>query len=417
MPPPPHASLEDTHADLQAEHSVAPFLEPDLPRVPTPPPQTGGTTRRGRTVRLPWKVRNQAPTADETVNIEDVERHEEEVPVTTRGARRVLLLVTEWVRSPFNHFGLRRFYKRKPLRAPNVTIDLDARYAPTADAVAAKKSRRTISQIVFPYPNLSAFLFDYHHKRSRVKTLKDRADLQSLMKRKDFLFEDVVDVSFDRIDALLAQGGAGEEDSLPARDGWVKSSVVIGIPSGRKTTQASRREDLATQRRLQRHQHIPDTPPEHALPGIHYAVHGFWRKRLCPEIVRTLSTDPAAKDFVFDPYYVECRIPGTDRVERVHGEAYTSQAFVQEDIRLQNSPPEPGCELPRVIVGLMFWSDATQLAQFGQAKVWPLYLYYGNQSKYERGRPTAHAGHHVAYFVSVCILRSASCQSNFAHEP
>ena len=52
----------------------------------------------------------------------------------------------------------------------------------------------------------------------------------------------------------------------------------------------------------------------------------------------------------------------------------------------------------------MFWSDSTHLANFGTAKVWPLYLYFGNLSKYIHGKPNSNACHHVAYIPSVSPL-------------
>ncbi|KAK7679638.1 hypothetical protein QCA50_017350 [Cerrena zonata] len=45
----------------------------------------------------------------------------------------------------------------------------------------------------------------------------------------------------------------------------------------------------------------------------------------------------------------------------------------------------------------MLYSDSTHLANFGDASLWPLYLYFGNQSKYERVRPATGSCHHVAY--------------------
>ncbi|TFK62834.1 hypothetical protein BDN72DRAFT_902894 [Pluteus cervinus] len=49
----------------------------------------------------------------------------------------------------------------------------------------------------------------------------------------------------------------------------------------------------------------------------------------------------------------------------------------------------------------MFYSDATRVAQFGQAKLWPIYVFFGNQSKYDRGRPSARAAHNLAFLPSV----------------
>ncbi|KIO08844.1 hypothetical protein M404DRAFT_22671 [Pisolithus tinctorius Marx 270] len=49
----------------------------------------------------------------------------------------------------------------------------------------------------------------------------------------------------------------------------------------------------------------------------------------------------------------------------------------------------------------MFFSDATHLATFGNAKAWPLYLYFGNVSKYARAMPNSGACHLVAFFPSL----------------
>lgn len=51
----------------------------------------------------------------------------------------------------------------------------------------------------------------------------------------------------------------------------------------------------------------------------------------------------------------------------------------------------------------MFASDATMLASFGTAKLWPLYLYFGNDSKYRRGKPSENLCEQVAYFEKVPI--------------
>ncbi|KAI0647705.1 hypothetical protein C8Q79DRAFT_999321 [Trametes meyenii] len=45
----------------------------------------------------------------------------------------------------------------------------------------------------------------------------------------------------------------------------------------------------------------------------------------------------------------------------------------------------------------MPWSDSTHLADFGTASLWPIYVQFGNQSKYERAKPSARACHHAAY--------------------
>ncbi|CDO68696.1 hypothetical protein BN946_scf184652.g23 [Trametes cinnabarina] len=404
-----HASYQRPSLAERASIPHEPNIDLHVPDIEPVAEPGSRVSRSGRKIRATWKVRDQLPEPEsmleENAALENIREADSADPGLRREgpARRVVLLVTERIRGMFNTFGLRRFYKRRPHRPPPVNLDINARYTPTANNVAQNKSARPLKDILDPFPNLSSFLFARHHMSSSSKSLEDRASLQALLTRPDFDTRDLVGVQFDKIDDKLAQEDNSLGDSaLDPKDGWRESSITIGIPSGRKATAASRREEATTQRRLQRHQHVTDTPASEPIAGHHYTVHGFWHKSLCMEIRHTLSLDPSAKDFVFDPYVTERRVPGSaERVERVHGELYTSDAFVQEDLRLQNAPPEPGCELPRAIAALMFWSDATQVAQFGQAKVWPNYLYYGNQSKYERARPTAHAAHHVAYFPSL----------------
>ncbi|KAG2110219.1 uncharacterized protein F5147DRAFT_772486 [Suillus discolor] len=65
---------------------------------------------------------------------------------------------------------------------------------------------------------------------------------------------------------------------------------------------------------------------------------------------------------------------------------------------LQESPRELGCDLFCVVITLMFWSDATHLTTFGNVRLWPVYMYFGNESKYRHCKPSCNLSDHVAYF-------------------
>lgn len=393
--------------------SSADRIHDDLPpHEDTPPAESGiRRTRTGRVVLPTWKVRDtlpeeagadfQAEPVEPESTTPDSERTAPDSERTTRPTgRRVVLLVTDCVRTVANTFGLRRFYKRRPVRSPNARVDLEACYGPTANAAAAKKSSRSISEIIFPYPNLSSWRFGWHYSRGYKKTRDDMQEMQRLLSRPDFVAGDVQDTQFDQIDQLLLHPDTDTFPWAKEREGWRKTMVTIGIPSSKKATQASRREAAGAQRRVNRHELFEDSPPEHAVQGYHFNV-PFHHRNLCEEIKKTLSTDPAARDFVMDPYFVEHAAPQSARVERAYGEVYNSEAFMKEDLRLQNSPPEPDCELPRSVLAIMLWSDATIVSQFGQSKAWPGYMYFGNQSKYTRARLTARAAHHIAFFPTV----------------
>jgi hypothetical protein len=92
---------------------------------------------------------------------------------------------------------------------------------------------------------------------------------------------------------------------------------------------------------------------------------------------------------------------------RLYGELYTSPAFNTAHQELLASPGEPGCNLPRAIVALMFWSDATRLSTFTNTKLWPVYMFFGNESKYRRCTPSFKLCEHIAYFETVCSTRSS----------
>ena len=81
-------------------------------------------------------------------------------------------------------------------------------------------------------------------------------------------------------------------------------------------------------------------------------------------------------------------------------ELYNADTFLEEHSKLA---AETGDDLERVIVAIMLWSDSTHLASFGNASLWPIYMYLGNLSKYRRGKPTSYTVHHIAYIPKVCI--------------
>ena len=64
--------------------------------------------------------------------------------------------------------------------------------------------------------------------------------------------------------------------------------------------------------------------------------------------------------------------------------------MIEEDQKLRSKPrnPEDPADLEYAIMPLILWSDATQLSSFGNASLWPIYLYFANISKYHRSRPT-----------------------------
>jgi len=114
-------------------------------------------------------------------------------------------------------------------------------------------------------------------------------------------------------------------------------------------------------------------------------------------IIRERITWPSVHPHLhFEPYKLFWQPDDATEQVRVHGELYTSEAFINAHNKLQDSPPEPECALPRVVLGLMFSSDGTQLMSFSMAKLWSIYLLIGNESK-GRLKSSCQAFEHVAY--------------------
>ncbi|KAF9539268.1 hypothetical protein CPC08DRAFT_651222 [Agrocybe pediades] len=111
--------------------------------------------------------------------------------------------------------------------------------------------------------------------------------------------------------------------------------------------------------------------------------------------------DESANRFHYSPFRLFWKRPPTSIPERVISELYNSDAFIAEHDNISKLPPAPGPPMESAIAAMMLWSDSTHLANFGDASLWPLYLFFGNQSKYSRSKPSSFAAHHVAYIPSL----------------
>lgn len=110
-----------------------------------------------------------------------------------------------------------------------------------------------------------------------------------------------------------------------------------------------------------------------------------------------LDHDPTVETYHWMPYEEYWQARDSALPERIYSELYNSDAFIQESSQLQQAAGSEEC----VIMGIMVWSDGTHLANFGNASLWPIYIYFGNQSKYYRSQTAAFAAHHLAYIPKV----------------
>ncbi|RDB16269.1 hypothetical protein Hypma_003008 [Hypsizygus marmoreus] len=132
---------------------------------------------------------------------------------------------------------------------------------------------------------------------------------------------------------------------------------------------------------------------------LEYMLSDFYHRSLVSIIEDKLRR--SHNNFHYEPFDLLWHSPSAAEPIQLYGECYTSSSFKDAHQELQRSPREPGCNLPRVVVALMFWSDATLLTNFGNAKLWPLYMCFGNESKYQRCKPSCNLFEHVAYFECI----------------
>ncbi|KAE9387588.1 hypothetical protein BT96DRAFT_960362 [Gymnopus androsaceus JB14] len=171
----------------------------------------------------------------------------------------------------------------------------------------------------------------------------------------------------------------GVRYDLQPDDGWIETSIKIPVPcTGVKQSEAD--------------------APAYELKGV------FYRKPL--EIIKSVFQSEQAKKFHYTPFklYQQQSFPDSPDI-CLHSELYNADAFIEEHAKIQrqqekrrlDDPEDPSLHILCAIAGMMLWSDATKIGTWGDQSMWPIYLYFGNQSKYDRAKPSAFASHHMAY--------------------
>ncbi|TFK47770.1 hypothetical protein OE88DRAFT_1714347 [Heliocybe sulcata] len=172
-----------------------------------------------------------------------------------------------------------------------------------------------------------------------------------------------------RLDLSLMQQSDGSSNAI---DAWREVDVLIDVPDGKPHRTAAE-----------------GGIPTFAVPGLHH--------RSITQVIKAAWTDLGGLRFHYTPFKEFWQQPEQELPQRIYGELYLSDAFIKAHKELLELPTEPGCTLERVVCGLMFWSDSTHLASFGNASLWPIYMFFGNQSKYDHVKPKSGACHHIAY--------------------
>lgn len=279
-----------------------------------------------------------------------------------------------------NTFGLSRQYytKEMPAYDPDQEVSLQDISNSIPSPAGPSKSA---SEGFCPYPNRSSFLLgDWYWNDGVQKSQASFDKLTGIICDPAFQPADIKDVQWNMINKELAADDG--EERLDEDAGWIRTPVTISVP----------------------YQPRRGVPPKSGDGPRDYLVSDLHHRKLVSVIQEKITSLTEPHHFHFEPYELRWQATNDQVPIRVQGELYTSPAFIKAHQDLQSSPTKPGCDLPRVVVGLMFWSDTTHLTSFGNAKLWPLYLFFGNESKYRRCKPSFHLCEHVAYFQKVSVL-------------
>ena len=300
-------------------------------------------------------------------------------PVPQSRLPTVYLMVTDPLTTISNNFGLLRQYLFHPSHDPDALVDPSDLSNFTAHTPSPPPSRpkETNHSPPWPFANMSIWrLMRWMNTGSSSKSEGEVDRLvNDVLSAPDFHAEDLHNFNAHRGNSHLDAA----DKATPLEDNFQVASISIEVPTGQPGD--------------------PSTPRTYSVPGFRY------RKLL--NVIKAAFQDPLSRQFHFTPFSLMHRSPITNEEQRVYSELYNSDKFINENKRVQNrSPPppdDPGCKLEKVIAALMFWSDSTHLTNFGTAKLWPIYLFFGNLSKYIRSRPSSGACHHLAYIPSVSI--------------
>jgi hypothetical protein len=314
-------------------------------------------------------------TSHETFQLSSPSQREvSDIQAVTAGIHVVTSRISQFFTTRRNKFGLFRQYTTatRPSHDPEehtTAEDLCEECEP------ASQPHTPLDQF-HPYPNRNALLLgDWYWNGGVQKSQAGFKDLLNIVGDPGFDPTDVRHANWDSINHALAD----DDQWLEEDAGWRKTTVSITVPF------QARRNATAKS---------TDGPQE-------FLFADFYHRNLV-EVIKEKLSNPRDDDlFHYEPYVLNFQPDGSSRPIRVHGELYTSPAFIEAHTALQEMPPEPGCSLSRCVIALMFCSDSTHLTSFGNATLWPLYLYFGNESKYRRCKPSCRLGNHVAYFQKV----------------
>jgi len=233
-----------------------------------------------------------------------------------------------------------------------------------------------LSSLIGPFMNATVALLIQWFRSGTSQ--KSTADVQHLVNdvilHEDFKAEDLRGVNLVRELKKLDTFESSLEDQ-----GWKKGTVKISVPCPKGAVTEFKAMDFK-------------------IEGLLY--------RDLTAVIKSACQDKTTMDsFHMTPFKEMWRPSDTASPIRLYGEAYMSDEMISMYKEVQNmSSHSDHPNVENIVVELAPYSDTTMLAQFGTAFLWPVYIYFGDLSKYIHCQPSSHAAHHTADFPSVRLF-------------
>ena len=307
----------------------------------------------------------------------------------------VILHVFDSFRTSFNKFGIAHYYHHRPSYDPDAFLTLDQLSNTTCERPAvgllsvAPDTPSMPPAPPWPWKNMGIWrLMTWMMTGSRQKS---EAEVTRLV-REVIQADDFDRIQFHGFNAHTEMNRFDKSEgatSADLQDAWKESPVDILVPTRERNPDGN---------------------------GQPFTIPGLFHRSLTG-VIRAVFAEKAAKWFHLTPFKRIWKSSTTSQEQHLYDELYTSDVWITGHDDLQKQQRDDGCTLERVIAGLMFWSDATHLAQFGHASAWPVYLFFGNQSKYVQGQPNSGACHPIAFIPTVSPTLFHVIYSGLSHLP
>ena len=178
--------------------------------------------------------------------------------------------------------------------------------APTA--FSAPNQPQPVEGDFYPYLNANSFLLgDWYWNHGEQKSRESFRELLNIVGDPEFHPDDLQGMQWDKINRRLGRNNFDQEDSLDEEwmdedEGWKRTPVSISVPFARRHTKE---------------------------PGPRkFHVGDFYHRSFVSVIREKLANPQDDQRLHYEPFELFWRCPDTQEDIRVHGELYTSPAFL-----------------------------------------------------------------------------------------